>query len=233
MLGIVTTVCNKQNFSFALLHPYRKTKDRIGEEEVTVYTLQKVWKPFFPKILQHLHKEHDSLIYSEQMNPEKPSLALLFFNRLREILALNYRGIPQKIAILSWEEDPRILSLLEMVSPFSQSVSIVTHNNIWFDKVSENALLELGLTLNQRSRVPTEQVDLLILLSGEFDLTNLQQGCFINLSRNPAICNLPALDGITNSEVSAFLARHPGLQINPTLLLPKSAKITNLIWKYC
>ncbi len=233
MLGIVTTVSEKQNSFFSFLRPYHEINDCIGAENVTVYTLHPAWKLLFPSILKQLGKKHSSLIFSEEFNLKEPSLAPLFLKRFQEILSLAHRGTLQKIALLCKEKDHRLWPLLETVSPFSQTVSVVTDDNLFFDSISEKAIWQLGLTVNQRTVSQLEQVDLVILLSGEFDLKKLCQGSLMNLSDQPANCTLPTLAAVTNTAVSAFLARHPHLRLNPSHLLSQNDKITNLIWKYC
>lgn len=198
-----------------------------------VYTLHPTWKPLFPSILKQLGKKHSTLIFSEELNSKETPLAPLFLKRFREILPLTHRGVLQKVALLCKEKDSRLWSLLEMVSPFSQTVSIVTDDNLFFEDISKKAIWQLGLTVNQRTVSQLEQTDLLILLSGEFDLTNLHQGSLINLSHQPTNCTLPTLVAVTNTAVSAFLARHPRLRLNPSHLLSQNDNITNLIWKYC
>ncbi len=232
MSGIVT-ICNpKTNKPFSFLKPYRTAKEYIGAREVTVYTLQKSWSLFFPRILKSLSQKHSELIFSVETKQENRSIAPLLFERTQDILSLTNRGTLQKITVLCQQEDPRLWTLLKTATPFAQSVTLVTRNNSLFDSISEKALQQLGLIVHQRTDPRAENSDLVFLLSGTFELSGLQNGYLINLSDQSSDCNLPTLYAVTNREISTFLAQHPYLQVNPSLLLWENAKITNLIWKY-
>lgn len=230
MIAIVTAFLKKNNrhrFSFL---PYRSQRDVIGEEPVVIYSLSNAYRPFLQKILTHLAKKHSRLIVSDEITPNPvPD----FFPRIREILPLLHKNEPQKIAVLCQKEDKRLFPLLQALSPYAQSVSLVTEDTALFEKISQKALWELGLTLNQRTLSDLKNPDLTLLLSGHFDLSSLFWGYFINLSSKEVPVCIPTLTAVSNQTVSSFLARHPYLAVNPAILLAEEMPVTNLIWKNC
>ena len=232
MIAIVNTVSSKNKRSRFSFLPYRTVKDIVGTEPVTIYSLATGYRPFFRVLIKSLLKKQPHLIFSEELRADQKPVSPCFFLRINEILPLIYQNKPQKIAILCRTEDPRLLSLLNAVSPFALSVSLVTKDSPFTEKICEDALQELGLTVNRRTISELFDPDLIFFLSGEFMFSSLRQGYFINLSEQEIDVNLPTLSALTNDEISAFLSRHPDIQINPTRLLSEKMSVTGLIWKY-
>ena len=236
MITLVRVLPKKhRKFSFSL-HPYHITTDFIGEESVLIYNLRPWLKPLFPKILKHLKKKHPDLIDTEQPNTINKLFPTQLYPKLKEIFTLINAGTPQSFAILCHSEEEKLLHLLEILSPFARTVSLVTDNpssSEQTETVLQTALENYGLTVTQRSINQLGEVDLLLLVSGQFDLSAIQCGNFINLSGHPVSVSVPMLTDFAAKETTDFLSRHPELFIKHAHLLPQNAKISRLIWQYC
>lgn len=215
------------------LYPYRTVKDCIEKNQVSIYAVHRWFSPCFSGIVSHLQKKHTTLIFSEECKKESLPLCDIFRKRIEEILALIHNGTPGKLAVLCKQEDASLKKLLKAISPFAHSLSLVTQQNTPSDSLLKEALCEYGLTVNYREITELQSTGTVILLSGNFQLSEITNGYLINLTEHTVCANVPVLSGVTNNQVSAFLARHPYLRVNPSFLLSEQDAITNLLWKYC
>ena len=215
------------------LRPYHPVKDCIGKNDITIYRIPPFFSPFSSRIFAHLQKKHTNLIFSEECRRKPLPVSHIFWERMEKILSLTYNGTPKKIVILCRQEDARLTHLIKALTPFARSVSMVTDLDSFFSSISEEALTEHGLTINRRELDGIQDVDLIFLVSGNFLLSKLNNGYLINLTNEKISAKIPVLSAVTNSAVSGFLARHPYLQINPSVLLSEEDEITALLWEYC
>ncbi len=211
------------------IHPYKTTADTIGEESIQIYTVTRYYRIFLPKIIKRLQKQHPTLLFSKELSEKEESTSELFYKRIQHILPL----IPTKkrMAVLCEHKDSRLPALIRAISPFAHTVSLVCEDTAFFERISEEALSDLGLSINRRSLCELKTVDLTLLLSGGFDLSRLQAGYLINLSPLKVTASVPKLVAISNPQIESFLLRYPYLKLNPTLLVAQNTPITNLIWK--
>lgn len=231
MIAIVSaSSCGTKKSAFSF-RPYRIYRDLIGEEPAIIVSMNKWYRPFLSKILKRLEKQYQNLLFSEEILPNRISLSDIFFQRTKEILKLTHKGTLRHIAVLCQSPDARLHDLLRVFSPYAHSVSLVSEDDAFCDSACEEALLELGLTLNRRTIPELGNPDLTFVLNGAYHAASLTKGSVINLSEQKVTATVPILKAVTNPMVDTLLKRHPNLAINPTLLVQKNAPITNLIWK--
>ncbi len=233
MIAIVTQTAPEAYRPYKSLRPYLITQDTLFEEDVRIYHLSSCYRPFFPKIQTHLQKKHPNLIFSAELEQEEPLLSQQLFPKLQEIFTLTDQGTPRTFAVLCDKGEKRLPAVLKTVSPFARSVSLVTHCPTHFERVSQEALEEYGLSITQRDISQLEGTHLTLLLSGEFNLSKLRHGYLVNLSGKKISAPIPTLCDLTAKETSEFLIRHPNLRLKHFQLLPESARVTNLVWMYC
>ena len=236
MITIVSTLPKKHKKYRFSLRPYHIATDFIGEEPVVIYSLRPWLKPLFPQILKHLRKKHPDLIDAEHPDTQPKLSPTQLYPKLEEIFTLTDTGTSRSFAILCRNDEEKLSHLLEILSPFAKSVNLVT-DDIPFSEQAETvlqtALENHGLTVTRRTLTQLGGVDLILLLSGQFDLSPIQCGNFINLSDQPVSVSAKVLSDIAAQETADFLSRHPELPIMHHILLPKNASISRLIWQYC
>lgn len=211
------------------IRPYSVTKDAIGEETVLIHTVTRYYQPFLPKVIKHLQNKHPGLLFSKELHRQEMPPNFLFYQRIRQILPLIQSK--QRVAVLCAGKDEKLPELMKMISSFVRAVSLVCEDESFFEKVSEQALSESGLSMNRRSLSELGHTDLALLLSGSFDLSHFRCSCLVNLSPKNLPVPVPELVAVTNPQVDSFLRRYPHLELNPTFLISQNAPITNLIWK--
>lgn len=232
MRTIATAFSQNNNPGFSIC-PYQKTPDYIGKEPVNIYRIRPCFRLLFQKILNHLRKKHPNLIAAEEINPEETVSSTQLYPKLKEIFTLMDLGLPRRFAILCEKEEKRLSHLLETLSPFARSISFVTESASCFEQISKTAMEEYGLTVTRREITQLIGTDFTLLLSGQFDLSLLEHGKFINLSDQAVSVSIPMLSDIASKETSEFLAQNPDIHLSHFRLLPENAEIINLIWKYC
>lgn len=233
MLAIVTSASPKGTRPFFALRPYLAERDRLGTQDILLYTLHGCYRPLFSKILNHLQKKHSRLVCSEELCIPNHTLYTQVFPKLQEVFTLLGGDAPKKIAILCDRDETRLPELFRMIAPFTKSVSLITDSPARFEPFAKEALKEYGFTVTQRNFNQSTKMDVTLLLSGNFDLSFLKSGYLINLSPTEITAPIPTLCDFTSRETEEFLVRHPNLQLKRFLLHPEYAKITKLIWKYC
>lgn len=210
-------------------------KTAAGTEPVMVYACNPLWKWRFSSILAKIQKNHSFVVLDAAWKKyphlyQELSIREVFLKNLDRILACFCGGGFLRPAIFSQSASEKILPLLECFSRHARVVTLCTEDTLWFETISQKALLEWGLSLNLRSPDNIGEIDLMVLLS-PLPSGILPHCPVINLAdcHNPPEVN--CLTDFTDEASEEFFCKNPHLQFRHCHLVQKNSPLKNLIWK--
>ncbi|MBQ7792236.1 MAG: hypothetical protein IJ367_01925 [Clostridia bacterium] len=193
----------------------------VGETGVCVYALNPLKKYRLQKTVSTLLKSQPDLLFDDSLKlyPKlyrKPPLEAIFLRHLDKILACYCGGKLIYPAMISPEEDSRVMTAMEVLSHHAKAVTLCTKDSLWFDRISREALNQFGLSVTQRCYVIRSDFTL------RFSKDDLQildfgsENCLIDFS---------------NPSVTEFFKNFSYLHFPHCCLLSETEKIQKLIWK--
>ncbi|MBO5409285.1 MAG: hypothetical protein J6A61_07830 [Clostridia bacterium] len=209
---------------------------RLGEETVEIHSFNPRYRKRFPKLISKI-RQHCTRIYFTEAMEQYPeiyhfvSAGDCFFRHLPHILSqMAYRDV-RDVGILCEKEDPRLIPLVEILSRFSPSVSILTENDAFFERISQILLASHGMSLNQKNRNTMGKKQVLFLLNTTLTDCSAMGEFLIDFNDTKPLFHSNQLWDITTGEISAFFQTFHITDIKHCYFVPKQARELKLIWK--
>ena len=206
-----------------------------GSLSVAVCTLNPLWKPLFPRLIQHISHNREGLLLDNSMKQyasllKQPGKEELFFSRFPELLKLCCESFVCYPTVICHQPDTRISTVLKALSNHAKAVTVVTNDDLFFDRIAKDAMLFLGLSLNQRDLDSVESSDLTVVLSVNHD-TKIPGNRVISLCETEFSADGQILEDFSSHSTTGFFSSFPHLRLNHCFLVPETESIQNLIWK--
>lgn len=206
-----------------------------GSLFVTLYTMNPLWKPLFPKLIRSLSARYETVLFDESMKAypalyEEPSVTPVFCRRLKEILPFLSHSTVFCPTVVCEQSDKRISTVLEELSKHAKAVTVATNDDAFFDRIATDSMLFLGLSLNQREPDTLSASDLAIVLSLR-EKTEICAKQVIPLCETDFLSDAPVLEDFSSNTTVNFFSSFPEIRVKHCFFVSENEPIRNLIWK--
>ena len=226
----------KSFFHFLLLPPVTQTTAAIGEEPVEIYSFNPIRHKRFPHYVANIKRYCARVYFTGEMKQypdiyRQPSTGEQFFRHLPQILSRMPVGDVSDVGILCEKEDPRLIPLVEILSRFSPSVSILTEKDVFFERVSRSLLASHGMSLNQKTTATMGKKRVLLVLNTTLSDCSSLGEFLIDLNDTQNLCHPNLLWDITTEETVKFFQAFHMTDIKHCYFVSTDERKLKLIWK--